>query len=49
MVTTHKRMNISRREFTHVIDDILKVLEHNHIDEESKRMFLPFSGPKKAW
>jgi hemoglobin len=37
MVTTHKRMNISRREFTHVIDDILKVLEHNHIDEESKK------------
>jgi hemoglobin len=37
MVTAHTGMNISRGEFTHVIDDILEVLEHNHIDEESKK------------
>jgi hemoglobin len=37
MVTTHTRMDISRGEFTHVIDEILEVLEHKHIDEESKK------------
>lgn len=37
MVTTHTGMNISRGEFTHVIDDILGVLENNNIDEESKK------------
>ena len=37
MITTHTGMNISRGEFTHVIDDILEVLENNHIDEESKK------------
>jgi hemoglobin len=40
MVTTHTGMNISRGEFTHVIDDILGVLENNHIDEESKKEVL---------
>jgi hemoglobin len=33
-------MNINRGEFTHVIDDILKVLENNHIDEELKKYIL---------
>jgi hemoglobin len=36
MVTAHTGMNISRGEFTHVIDDILGVLE-KQIDEESKK------------
>ncbi|CAM3096821.1 group I truncated hemoglobin [Flavobacterium frigoris] len=37
MVATHTGMNISRGEFAHGIDDILGVLENNHIDEESKK------------
>lgn len=37
MITAHKGMNISRGEFTHVIDDVLEALEKNHIDEESKK------------
>ena len=37
MVTTHTGMNISRDEFTHVIDDILDVLDKNHFDEESRK------------
>jgi hemoglobin len=37
MVTAHKGMNISRGEFTHVIDDVMEALEKNHIDEESKK------------
>jgi hemoglobin len=35
--TAHTGMNISRGEFTHVIDDILGVLEKKQIDEESKK------------
>lgn len=37
MKTAHTGMNISRGEFTHVIDDVLAVLENNNIDEESKK------------
>jgi hemoglobin len=37
MQTTHQGMNISAAEYMHVIDDIMKVLEKHHIDEESKK------------
>jgi hemoglobin len=37
MQTAHQGMNISAAEYMHVIDDIMKVLEKHHIDEESKK------------
>lgn len=40
MVTTHKGMNISSEHYMCVIDDILKVLGDNNIDEKSKNEVL---------
>lgn len=37
MVTTHKGMNISAADYMHVVDDIMVVLDHHKIDEESKK------------
>ena len=37
MQTAHQGMNISAAEYMHVIDDIMKVLEKHHIDDESKK------------
>jgi hemoglobin len=37
MTAAHKGMNINPTEYMHVIDDIMKVLDKNKIDEESKK------------
>lgn len=37
MVSTHKGMNISAEEYMAATDDIMKALEDNGIDEESKK------------
>jgi hemoglobin len=44
MPTTHQGMNISAAEYMHLIDDIMGVLQKHNIDEESKKMYLPFPG-----
>ncbi len=37
MVQTHAGMNISPAEYLHVMDDIMKALDQNQIDEDSKK------------
>lgn len=37
METTHKGMNISPAEYMHVMDDIIRALDKNGIDENSKK------------
>lgn len=40
MVETHTGMNISPAEYIHVMDDIMKALDQNQIDEDSKKEVL---------
>jgi len=37
MLSSHKGMNVSQGEYMHVIDDIMKALEKNKIDEQTRK------------
>ncbi len=45
MTTAHKGMNINNGEYLSVIDDIMKALDKNNIDEQTKKdvLFIAYS------
>ena len=45
MPTAHKGMNISQGEYMNVVDDIMKALDKNSIDEQTKKdvLFIAYS------
>lgn len=48
MLTSHKGMNISQGEYMHVIDDIMKALNKNSIDEETQKDVLAIAYSLKG-
>lgn len=48
MLTSHKGMNISQGEYMHVIDDIMKALNKNNIDEETQKDVLAIAYALKG-
>ncbi|MCK3684173.1 group 1 truncated hemoglobin [Maribellus sp. YY47] len=48
MLSSHKGMNISQGEYMHVIDDIMKALGKNNIDEETRKDVLAIAYALKT-
>ncbi|WP_303918165.1 group 1 truncated hemoglobin [Draconibacterium sediminis] len=48
MLSSHKGMNISQGEYMHVIDDIMKALTKNNIDEQTQKDVLAIAYSLKG-
>ncbi|KJF41963.1 group I truncated hemoglobin [Draconibacterium sediminis] len=48
MLSSHKGMNISQGEYMHVIDDIMKALTKNNIDEQTQKDVLTIAYSLKG-
>ena len=48
MLSSHKGMNISQGEYMHVIDDIMKALSKNNIDEQTQKDVLAIAYSLKG-